>query len=75
MKKSDKALSLIYAEHEGAIEKIGGCKIILKNYMQQKQVRIFYHVFSMSTISSLKSTENKYDVYIGKGYINKFLNL
>ena len=43
--------------------------------MQQKQVRIFYHVFSMSTISSLKSTENKYDVYIGKGYINKFLNL
>ena len=42
--------------------------------MQQKQVKIFYQVFSMSTISLLKSTENKHDVYTGKGYINKFLN-
>ena len=49
-------------------------KIILKIHLQQKQASGFFipSGFSMSTIPSFRSAENKHDVYRGKGYMKKF---
>ena len=49
-----------------------GVKIILKIDLQQKEVNIFFQGFSMSTISSFRSIENKHDVYRGKDCMKKF---
>ena len=67
--KSEKATFIIYADLECLIEKIDGVKIILKIHSQQKQANIFHE---MTTISSFKTIENKYDVQRGKDYIKKF---
>ena len=50
-------------------------KMILNIHPQQQQKKISKHIpsrFSMSTISSFRSIENKYDVYRGKDCMKKF---
>ena len=49
-----------------------GAEIILKIHLTQKYAQIFHQKFSMSTISSFRSIENKHDVYRGKDCIKKF---
>ena len=34
--KSDTAPSIVFADHQPFIKKVNGCKLILKNYPQQK---------------------------------------
>ena len=49
------------------------CRCWLKRYNKTTKVR--KHIpsgFSMSTISSFRSTENKHDVYRGKDFMKKF---
>ena len=69
--KSDKAPSIIYADRE-CIIKINGWK---NNPENSSTIKIGQHTpsgFSMSTISSFISIENKHDVYRGKDCIKKF---
>ena len=47
-------------------------KIILTIHLQQKLVKIFHLVFSISTILSFKNLENKHDIYRGKNCMKKF---
>ena len=64
--KSDKVPFVIYADPEFSIEKTDGCK---NNPENSSTTKVSEHIpsgFSMSTISSLKSIENKHDVYRGK---------
>ena len=51
-------------------------KIILKNHLQKisKKSKHIHLGFSMSTISSFKSIENKHDVYRGKDCMKSFVN-
>ena len=61
--KSDKAPFIIYADLECIIEKIDGCK---NNPENPSTTNVSEHIlsgFSMSTISSFRSIENKHDVY------------
>ena len=69
--KSDKAPLIIYADLKCLTEKIDGCKTNLES---SSATSISKHilVFSMSTISPLKSIENKHDVYRGKDCMKKF---
>ena len=72
--KPDKAPFIIYADLECLIEKIDGCK---NNPENSSTTKVGEHIpsgFSMSTISSFKSIENKHDVYRGKDCIKKFVN-
>ena len=64
--KSDKASLIIYADLECITEKIGGCKNNPKNSSTTKVREYIPLVFSMSTISSFRSIQNKHDVYRGK---------
>ena len=70
--KSDKAPFIIYADLECIIEKTDGCE----NYPENSSTtKVSEHIplgFSMSTISSLKSIENKHDVYRGKNCMENF---
>ena len=62
-KKSEKAPFIIYADLECIIEKIDGCK---NNPENPSTTNVSEHIlsgFSMSTISSFRSIENKHDVY------------
>ena len=70
--KSDKAPFIIYADLECIIEKIDGCKIYPENSSTTKISEHIPSGFSMSTISSFRSIENKHDVYRGKYCIKKF---
>ena len=70
-KKSDKVPLTIYADLECIIEKIDGCK---NNPENSSTVKVSEHIlsgFSMSTISSFRSIENKHDVYRGKDCMKK----
>ena len=70
--KSDKAPFIIYADLECIIEKIDGCK---NNPENSSTTKVSEHIpsgFSMSTISSFRSIENKHDVYRGKDCMKKF---
>ena len=67
--KPDRAPFVIYADFECLIEKIDGCKNNTENPPQQKYIP---SGFSMSTISSFKSIENKHDVYRGKNCMKTF---
>ena len=60
---SDKAPFIIYAGLECIVEKIDGCKNNLENSSKKKVSEHIPSGFSMSTISSLKSIENKHDGY------------
>ena len=64
--KSDKASLIIYADLECITEKIDGCKNNPKNSSTTKVSEYIPLVFSMSTISSFRSIQNKHDVYRGK---------
>ena len=63
--KSDKAPFIIYADLECIIEKIDGCKNNPENSSTTKVNKHIPSGFSMSTLSSFGSIENKYDVYRG----------
>ena len=70
--KSDKAPFIIYADLECLIEKIDECKNNPENSFTTKVSEHIPSGFSMSTISSLKSIENKHNVYRGKDYMKEF---
>ena len=68
----DKAPFIIYADSECLIEKIDRCK---NNFENSSTLKVGKHVpsgFSMSTISSFKSIENKDDICRGKDCMKKF---
>ena len=70
--KSNKAPFIIYADLECVIEKTDGCK---NNPENSSTTKVSEHIpsgFSMSTISSFRSIENKHDVYRGKDCMKKF---
>ena len=71
-KKSDKAPFIICADLEFIIEKIEWCK---NNPKISSTTKLCEHIpsgFSMSTISSFITIENKHDVYRGKDCMKKF---
>ena len=70
--KSDKVKFIIDADFECIIEKIDGCKNNPKNPSTSKVSEHIPSGFSMSTIYSFRSIENKHDVYRGKDCIKKF---
>ena len=70
--KSDKTQFVIYADLNFLIEKIDGWKNNPKKSFTTKVVKQIPSCFSMSTVSSFKSTENKHDVYRGKDCMKKF---
>ena len=70
--KSDRASFVIYEDLECLIEKIDGYK---NNPENSSTIKVGKHIpsdFSMSTISSFKSIENKHDVYRGKDRMSNF---
>ena len=68
----DKAAFLIYADLECLIENIDGCENNPENSYTSKVGEHTRSGFSVSTISSSKSIENKYDVYRAKDCMKKF---
>ena len=73
--KSNKVPFIIYADLEYIIEKIDGCT---NNPENSSTTKVSEHIpsgFSMSTISSIRSIENKHDVYRNKDCIKKFCEL
>ena len=70
--KSDKAPFIIYANLERVIEKIDGCKNNPENPSTTNVSERIPSGFSISTISSFKSKENKDDVYRGKDCMKSF---
>ena len=70
--KSNKAQFVIYADLQCLIEKIHGCKNYPENSPKTKVSKHILSGFSVSTIPSFRSIENKHDVYRGKGYMEKF---
>ena len=67
-----KAAFIIYADLECRIEKIDGCK---NNPGKSSTTKVGKHIssgFSMSTIFSFRSIENKHDVYRGKDSMKRF---
>ena len=63
--KSDKAPFIIYADLQCLIEKIHGCTTNPENSSTTKVSEHIPSGFSMCTISSFRSIENKPDVYRG----------
>ena len=70
--KSNKAPFIIYADLECIIGKTDGCKNHPENLSTIKVSKHIPSGFSMSTISSFRSIENKHDVYRGKDCMKKF---
>ena len=60
--KSDKVPFNIYADLERLTEEIDGCKSNLENSFTTKIGWHILSVFSMSTVSSFESIENKHNV-------------
>ena len=60
--KFDKALFIIYADLECIIEKIDRCKNNPENLFTTKVSKYIPSGFSMVTIPSFRSIENKHDV-------------
>ena len=69
---SDKAPSFIYADLECIIENIDGCKNNPENPSTTKVSKHIPSSCSMSTISLLRSIQNKHYVYRGKDYMKIF---
>ena len=68
----DKAPFVIYADLECVIKKTDGCK---NNPENVSTTKIHEHIpssFSMSKMSSFRSTENKHNVYTGKYCLEEF---
>ena len=70
--KSNKEPFIIYADLECLIEKIDRCENNPENSFTTKVGEHSPSGFSISTILSFKSIENKNDVYRGKYYMKKF---
>ena len=70
--KSDKAPFIMYADLACIVEKIDGCKHNLENSFPTKVSEHIPSGFSMFTISSFRSIENKLDVYRGKDCMKTF---
>ena len=70
-RKSDKAPFISYAD-VCIIEKTEGCKDNPENSSTAKVSKNIPSGFSMSSISSFRSIENKHDVYRGKNWIKTF---
>ena len=64
---------IIYADLECIIEKIDGFKFNSENSSSTKVSEHIPSGFSMSTISSFRSIENKHDVYRCKDCMKKFV--
>ena len=60
--KSGNALFIIYTDRQWIIEKIDECKNIPESFSTLKVSEHILSAFSMSTISSFKSIENKHNV-------------
>ena len=70
--KFDKVPFITYTDLECIIEKTDGCK---NNPENSSTAEVTEHVpsgYSVSTISSFRSIENKHDVYRGKECMKKF---
>ena len=61
--KYDKVLFIIYGDLECIIEKIDGCKNNPESLSTSKISKHISLSFSMSTISSFPSIENKHDMF------------
>ena len=70
--KSDKALFIIYTDLKCMLEKIDRCKNNPENSSTAKVKEHIPSRFSMSTMSSFRSKENKHDEYRGKNCMKKF---
>ena len=70
--KFDKAIFIIYADLECLIEKIDECKNNPENSFTTKVSEHIPSGFSMSTIQSFKSIENKHDIFRGRDCMKKF---
>ena len=70
--KFAKAPFVIYADLECLIERTDRCKNNPENSFTKKISKHTTSGFSMSTISSFRSIENKHNVYGGKDCIKKF---
>ena len=73
--KSDKAPFIVSADFEWIIENIDGCK---SNPEHSFTTKVSEHIpsgFSMSTISSFRSIENKHNVNKSKDCIKKVLGM
>ena len=70
--KSAKAPFVIHADLECIIEKIDGCKNNPEKLSTTKGSKHIPSGFSMPTISSSRSIENKHDVSRGKDCMKKF---
>ena len=70
--KSDKAPLIIYADLEFIKEEIDGSKNNSGTSSTTEVRKYIPSGFSMSTISSFKSIENKHDVYRGKDCMKRF---
>ena len=70
--KSDKAPFVNYADLECILEKIDRCKNNPENSSTTKVSKHIPSVFSLSTLYSFRSVENKHDVYRGKDCMKKF---
>ena len=71
-KSDNSTLFIIYADLECMIEKIDGCKNNPDNSFTSKVSEHIPSGFSMSTISSFRSIENKHDMYRGKDCMKPF---
>ena len=69
---SNKASFIIYADLECITKKIDGCKINPENSSTTKVNEHIPSGFSMPTILSFRSIENKHDVYRGQDCMKKF---
>ena len=69
---SDKSPFIIYADLEWITEKIDECKNNPENLSTTKVSKHIPSAFSLPTISSFKSIENKRDVYRNKDCMKKF---
>ena len=70
--KSDKVPFIIYADLECMIDRTDGCKNNPENSSTTKVSKHIPSGFSMSTISSFRSIENKLDLYRSKDCMNMF---
>ena len=70
--KSDKAPFVNYADLECILEKIDRCKNNPENSSTTKVSKHIPSAFSLSTLYSFRSVENKHDVYRGKDCMKKF---
>ena len=71
---SDKAPLNIYELLECIIKKNDGCKNTHENSFTTEVSRCSLSGSSMSTISSLRGTANKYNVYRDKDCMKRFMN-